>query len=95
MGLNGQFYSSIRTIELYHTLMRHGRSLRISISCNSIAEKLRVSSKFSAPQCLSQDGENLAAVLAHLIERDADVEQMVSNDLASIVPGATRILSKI
>ena len=50
-------------------------------------EKLRASSKFSAPQSLSPDGENLAAMLARLIEQDADVTQMVSNDLASIIPG--------
>lgn len=57
-------------------------------------EKLRASSNFSAPQFLSPDGENLAAMLARLIEQDEDVEQMVSNDLASVIPGVAEFFLK-
>ena len=87
-GAQRTVLSSITTIEFPHAYA--ARKMLENIHFLQLnPEKLRVSSKFSAPQSLSQDGENLAAVLARLIERDADVEQMVSNDLASIIPGVS------
>lgn len=92
-GAQRTVLSSITTIEFPHAyavrkMLENIHFLQLN------PEKLRASSKFSAPQSLSPDGENLAAVLARLIEQDADVEQMVSNDLASIIPGVAEFFLK-
>lgn len=92
-GAKRTVLSSITTIEFPHVyaarkMMENIHFLQLNL------EKLRASSKFSAPQSLSPAGENLAAMLARLIEQDADVEQMVSNDLASIIPGVAEFFLK-
>ncbi len=92
-GAQKTVLSSITTIEFPHAyavrkMLENIHFLQLN------PEKLRASSKFFAPQLLGPDGENLAAVLARLIERDADVEQMISNDLASIIPGVAEFFLK-
>lgn len=92
-GAQRTVLSSITTVEFPHAyavrkMLENIHFLQLN------PEKLRVSSKFSAPQSLSPDGENLAAVLARLIENDKDVQQMVSNELASIIPGVAEFFLK-
>lgn len=87
-GAQRAVLSSITTIEFPHAYA--ARKMLENIHFLQLnPEKLRSSSGFSAPQSLSPDGKNLAAVLARLVEQDADIEQMVSNDLASIIPGVS------
>lgn len=92
-GAQRTVLSSITTIEFPHAyavrkILENIHFLQLN------PEKLRASSKFSAPQSLSPDGENLAAVLARLIGQDSNIELMVSNDLASIILGVAEFFLK-
>ena len=92
-GAQRTVLSSITTIEFPHAYA--ARKMLENIHFLQLnPEKLRASSKFSAPQSLRPDGENLAAMLARLVAHDADIEQMVSNDLASIIPGVAEFFLK-
>lgn len=54
-------------------------------------EKLRKPSAMAASALLSSDGENLAAVIARIKKSDLQVLQMISNDLASIIPSVSEV----
>lgn len=92
-GAQRTVLSSITTVEFPHAYA--ARKMLENIHFLQLnPEKLRTPSKFTAAQSLTADGENLAAVIARLIDEDEDVEQMISNDLASVIPGVASFYIK-
>lgn len=92
-GAQRTVLSSITTVEFPHAYA--ARKMLENIHFLQLnPEKLRTPSKFTAPQSLMADGENLASVIARLTDEDEDTEQMISNDLASIIPGVASFYMK-
>lgn len=54
-------------------------------------EKLRKPSALAAPAQISSDGDNLAAVIARIKKDDDGALQMISNDLASVIPSVGEV----
>jgi len=85
-GAKRTVLSSITTVEFPHAYAAR-KSLENIHFLQLNPERLRTPSKFSASHSLEADGSNLSAMLARLIQNDPDVEQMISNDLSTVVPG--------
>jgi predicted ATPase len=89
-GAQRTVLSSITTVEFPHAyavkrLLETIHFLQIN------PEKLRQPSSMAAPALLGSDGENLAAVVARMFKTDPDLQQMISNDLATIIPAVKEI----
>ena len=84
-GAQRTVLSSITTVEFPHAYA--AKSMLQNIHFLQLnPEKLRKSSKFAASSFLEPDGNNLAAMVARLRHEEPDIEQMISNDLSSIIP---------
>ncbi|MEZ4629437.1 MAG: AAA family ATPase [Deinococcales bacterium] len=84
-GAQRTILSSLTTTEFAHAyavkkLLENIHYLQLN------PEKLRRPCNFSSPNRLASDGEYLAAMIARLIKYDQDIEQMIANHLASLIP---------
>jgi predicted ATPase len=89
-GAQRTVLSSITTVEFPHAYAAK-RLLEDIHFLQLNPEKLRQPSKLSASPYLAADGENLAAMIARLHKGDRDVLQMISNDLAMVVPSVGEV----
>lgn len=84
-GAQRTVLSSITSVEFPHAYAT--RSILKNIHFLQLnPEELRKPSKFSASPFLTSKGKNLSSMVARLCTKDPVVEQMISNDLASIIP---------
>ena len=90
-GAQRTVLSSITTVEFPHAYA--AKSMLQNIHFLQLnPEQLRKSSKVAASPFLEPDGSNLATMVARLRDEESDIEQMISNDLSSIVPGVGRFI---
>ena len=90
-GAQRTVLSSITTVEFPHAYAAKNMLQNIHfLQLNP--EKLRQSSKFAASPFLEPDGSNLAAMVARLRHDELDIEQMISNDLSSIIPSVGKFI---
>ena len=90
-GARRTVLSNISTLEFPHAyaaknMLQDIRFLQLN------PEKLRQPSKFATSPYLKSDGSNLAAMVARLRKEEPDIEQMISNDLSSIIPGISEFV---
>lgn len=90
-GAQRTVLSSIITVEFPHAYA--AKSMLQNIHFLQLnPEQLRKSSKFAASPFLEPDGSNLAAMVARLRVKEPDIEQMISNDLSSIIPSVGKFI---
>ncbi len=90
-GAKRTVLSSITTVEFPHAyatknILRNIHFLQLN------PEKLREPSTVGASDTLEPDGSHLAAMVARLRDEEPDVEQMISNDLSSVIPGVAKFI---
>lgn len=90
-GAQRTVLSSITTVEFPHAYA--AKSMLQNIHFLQLnPEQLRKSSKFAASPYLEPDGSNLAAMVARLRDEEPAIEQMISNDLSSVIPGVSKFI---
>ena len=90
-GAQRTVLSSITTVEFPHAYAAKSMLQNIHF-LQFNPEQLRKSSKFAASPFLEPDGSNLAAMVARLRDDEPDIEQMISNDLSSIIPSVGQFI---
>ena len=92
-GAQRTVLSSITTVEFPHAYA--AKSMLQNIHFLQLnPEKLRKPSKSAASPYLEPDGSNLAAMVARLSREEPYIEQMISNDLSSIIPSVGKFVLK-
>lgn len=90
-GAQRTVLSSVTTVEFPHAYAAK-RLLEDIHFLQLNPEKLRQPSKLAEPPYLTADGDHLAAMLARLKKQEETVLQMISNDLAAVVPSVDKVL---